>query len=71
MGKKPSTDTGRIHSAPPIKIQRDPSKPLLGINPHHINKDTHALQGITPITDYKAQASLLPTPVPGMPLFYL
>ena len=35
---KSSTDVGRIHSAPYIKIQIDPSKPFSRINQYSINK---------------------------------
>lgn len=32
LGAKSSTDIGRIYSAPPLKIQIDPSKPLPTFN---------------------------------------
>ena len=48
------TDIGKVHSAPPIKIQIDSSKPLPKINQYPLGKE--ALQGIKfVIEDYKAQ----------------
>ena len=52
------TDIDKIHSALPIKIQIDPSKPLPRINQYPINKE--ALQGQKPIVeDYRAQSLVL------------
>lgn len=57
-----STDIGRIHSVPPIKIQIDLSKSLPRINQYPISEKVH--QGIKPVTDYIAQALLFLTRVP-------
>lgn len=50
---KSSIDVGKIHSAPSIKIQRDPLKPLPRIS-QPISKE--AIQGIKSVRgDYKTQ----------------
>lgn len=38
---KSLTEIGTIHSAPPIMIQVDPTKPLLRINKYPINEETY------------------------------
>lgn len=58
-----STDIGRIHSTPPIKVQIDPSKPLSRINQYPISKE--AAQGIKPIIeDYIIQGLIIPCTSP-------
>ena len=54
------TDVGKIHSAPPIKIQIDLSKPLPRINQYPINKE--ALPDIKLIIEgYKSQGLIIPS----------
>ena len=56
---KSPTDIGKIHSAPPIKIQIDLLKPLPSINQYPMSKE--ALQGIKLIIKYyKAQDLIIP-----------
>lgn len=57
--EKSSTDIGRIHSVPPIKIKIDPSEPLPRTNQYSIRKEV--LQGIKPIIrDHKSQDLIMP-----------
>lgn len=59
----PSTNIGRIQSAPPIKIQREPSKLLPKTNQCSISKE--ALQGIKPLIEgYKTQGLIIPSTSP-------
>lgn len=62
-------DIGRIHHAPPIKIQKDLSELLSRINQYPRSKEI--LKGTKSIKDYKFRASLLLAPVPVILLFYL
>ena len=63
-------DIGKIHSAPLIKIQTHPSKPLPRINSYPMSKK--ALQGIELTTeDYKAQGLNTPCTSPVIHIFYL
>lgn len=56
---KYSTDIGRIHSAPPIQIQIDPSNPFPSSNQYLISKE--ALQHIKPVIEnYINQGLIIP-----------
>ena len=67
---KSSTDTGKIHSAPPNKIEIDPSKSLSRISQGPISKK--GLQGIKLIIeDYKAQGFIMSLLVSVILLSYL
>ena len=54
---------GKVHRAPPIKIQIGTSKPLPRINQYTLSEE--ALQGIKPIIeDYKASGLIVPCTSP-------
>lgn len=60
---KSASDICRNHSAPPIKIQTNPLKPLPQINQYLISQE--AVQGIGPIIeDYKVQGFVIPCTSP-------
>lgn len=70
LGVKSSTDIGRTHSVPLIKIQTDLSKALHQINQYPVNKEV--LQSIKPTIEYsKAQGLIIPQLVTVKTLFYL
>lgn len=71
LWEKSPTDIAKIHSAPPISTQTDPSNPLPRIN--QCPKSKEALQGINRIKeDCKAQGLIIPcTTICNIPILPL